>query len=144
MRKKCCYGQKNLGSICCSLSPSPTHLSHTTNINPFENKVWEVYFYKEVCSFDHWSSSLLLTIFPLIYVYAYASAYICIMSIQHLFWCWFLRRFSPWFEAKKIYVRIFTACIQNWSGKPKTIHPLFWIILDLLISLGIPARKCGS
>ena len=24
------------GSICGSLSPSPTHLSHTTNINPFE------------------------------------------------------------------------------------------------------------
>ena len=31
--------------------PSPTHLSHITNINPFENKVWEVYFSKEVCSF---------------------------------------------------------------------------------------------
>ena len=31
MRKKCCYGQ-NLGSICSSLSPSPTHLSHTRNI----------------------------------------------------------------------------------------------------------------
>ena len=38
-----------------SLSPSPAHLSHTTNINPFENKVWERYFYKEVCSFVHWS-----------------------------------------------------------------------------------------
>ena len=55
LRKKCCYGQKNFGSICSSLSPSPTHLSHINNINPFENKVWEVYFYKEVCSFIHWS-----------------------------------------------------------------------------------------
>ena len=36
MRKKCCYGQRNLGSICVSLSPSPAHLSHITNINPFE------------------------------------------------------------------------------------------------------------
>ena len=35
MRKKCCYGQKNFGSICSSLSPSPTHLSHITNTNPF-------------------------------------------------------------------------------------------------------------
>ena len=26
---------EELGSICSSLSPSPTHLSHTTNINPF-------------------------------------------------------------------------------------------------------------
>ena len=51
-----------------SLSPSPAHLSHTTNINPFENKVWEIYFYKEVCSFVHWSSSLLLTMFPLIFI----------------------------------------------------------------------------
>ena len=55
MRKKCCYGQKNLGSLYSSLSPSPAHLSHTTNINPFENKAWEIYFYKEVCSFVYWS-----------------------------------------------------------------------------------------
>ena len=35
--------------------PSPTHLSHTTLSqpfrNPFENKMWEVYFSKELCSF---------------------------------------------------------------------------------------------
>ena len=35
MRKKCCYSQRNLWSICGSLSPSPTQLSHITNINPF-------------------------------------------------------------------------------------------------------------
>ena len=35
MRKKCCYGQRNLGSICSSLFSSPTLLSHITNINPF-------------------------------------------------------------------------------------------------------------
>ena len=46
-----------------SLSPSPAHLSHTTNINPFENKVGEIYFYKEV-----FVRSLLLTMFPLIFV----------------------------------------------------------------------------
>ena len=66
--KKCCYGQKNLRSICSSLSLSPTHLSHTRNINPFENKVWGVYFYKEVCSFVHWSSSLLFDYVPHVYV----------------------------------------------------------------------------
>ena len=47
MRKKCCYGRKNFGSICSNLSPSPTHFSHTRNINPFKNEVWEVYFYKK-------------------------------------------------------------------------------------------------
>ena len=81
IRKKCYYGQKNFGSICSSLSPSPTHLSHTTNINPFENKVWEIYFYKEVCLFVQWSSSLLLTMFPHIFVLC-----ILIMDIQHLIW----------------------------------------------------------
>ena len=79
MRKKCCYGQKNFGSIYNSLSPSPTYLSHTTNINPFENKVWEVYFYKEVCPFVYWSSSLLLTMFPLIFVYVLC---ICIVVLR--------------------------------------------------------------
>ena len=72
MKKKCCYGQKNLSQYC-SLSPSPTHLSHTRNINPFENKVWEIYFYKEVYSFVHWSSSLLLTMFLHIFVLQYTT-----------------------------------------------------------------------
>ena len=75
MRKKCCYGQKNLGSICGSLSPSPTHFSHTTNINPFENKVWEIYFYKEVCSSIHWSSSLCLIMFRIYLFYVYVCGY---------------------------------------------------------------------
>ena len=35
MRKTCCYGQRNLGSKCGSLSSSQTHLSHVTDINPF-------------------------------------------------------------------------------------------------------------
>ena len=49
MRKKCYYGQKNFGSICSSLSPSPTHLLHTTNINPFENKKCERYHFIKNC-----------------------------------------------------------------------------------------------
>ena len=61
MRKKCFYGQKNFGSICSSLFPSSFHLSHTTNINPFANKVWEVYFIKELCSFIEVVIMFLLT-----------------------------------------------------------------------------------
>ena len=55
-----------------SVSNSPlTHNQHQPFRNPFENKVWEVYFYKEVSSFVHWSRH-------------YASAYICMyMSIQY-------------------------------------------------------------
>ena len=45
----------NLGSICgsfYSVSKSPlTHNQHQPFRNPFENKEWEVYFSKEVCSF---------------------------------------------------------------------------------------------
>ena len=69
---------EELGPICSSLSPSPTHLSHTNKINTFENKVWEIYFYKEICSFVHWSSSLCLIIFR-IYMYMYMYS-----AIQHM------------------------------------------------------------
>ena len=56
------------------LSPSPAHLSHTRNINPFENKVWEIYFYKEVCLFVHWSSSYCWLYFRLyLYLYMFAA-----------------------------------------------------------------------
>ena len=47
-----------------SLFPSPAHLTHTANINPFENKVWEIYFYKEVCAFVHWRSYIMFDYFP--------------------------------------------------------------------------------
>ena len=61
MRKKYCW-------VNIAVYPHLQLISHTTSINPFENKVWEIYFYKEVCSFVHWSLSLLLTMFPLIFV----------------------------------------------------------------------------
>ena len=54
------------------VSNSPlTHNQHQPFRYPFENKVWEVYFYKEVCSFVHWSSYIMLTMFPRIVVYVY-------------------------------------------------------------------------
>ena len=59
-----------------SLSPSSADLSHTTNINPFENKRWEIYFYKEVCSFVHWSSYIM---------FDYVSTYICICICLRLY-----------------------------------------------------------
>ena len=45
--------------------------SHTQPTSTLSNKVWEVYFYKKGCLFVHWSRTLLLTIFPLIFVYVY-------------------------------------------------------------------------
>ena len=54
MRKKCCYSQRNLGSICCSLFSLQLTFHTQPFHNPFatlSNKVWEVYFSKEVCSF---------------------------------------------------------------------------------------------
>ena len=39
-----------------SIRSPPPSLTHHRNINPFENKVWEIYFYKEVCSYVHCGS----------------------------------------------------------------------------------------
>ena len=62
-RKKCCYSQRNLGSICCSLFRLQLTFHAQPFRNPFENKVWEVHFSKEVCSF--------------VIIFDYVSAYIC-------------------------------------------------------------------
>ena len=44
------------------------HLLHTTEtLTPLRLK-WEIYFYKEVCSFVHWSSQLCLIMLPLLFV----------------------------------------------------------------------------
>ena len=71
MRKKCCYSQRNLGSICCSLFRLQL-TSHTQPFSqpfrkPFEKKVWEVYFSKEVCSF--------------VIIIDHVSAYICVRIV---------------------------------------------------------------
>ena len=47
MRKKCCYGQKNLGKYS-SLSLSPAHLSHITNITLSRIKC-ERFIFKKKC-----------------------------------------------------------------------------------------------
>ena len=54
-------------AVCLCLHPS---LTYHRNINPFENKVWEIHIFIKKCvrSFIHWSSSLSLLIF--IFVYA--------------------------------------------------------------------------
>ena len=57
-------------AVCACLHSS---LTHHRNI---ENKVWERDFWKEVCSFVHWSSSLSLIMFPLIYIFIYVYVYI--------------------------------------------------------------------
>ena len=56
--------------ICSSLSPSTTHLSRTRNITLSRIKCERYIFYKEVCLFVHWSSSLCLIMFR-IYLYMY-------------------------------------------------------------------------
>ena len=75
MRKEGCYGQRRTWGQYSSLSPSPAHLSHTRNITLSRIKVWEIYFYKEVCSFIHWSSYIIGWLFPHIFVYLYLQLY---------------------------------------------------------------------
>ena len=87
---------EELGSISSSLSPSPTHLSHTTNIHPFENKVWEIYFYEEVCSFVHWSRRCVWLCY----------AYICICI---MYTCSILYNTKKVFEKYEDVIRIATS-----------------------------------
>ena len=70
MRKKCCYGRRRTWGQYSSLSPSPTHLTHTTNLTLSRIKCERLYFYKEACSFVHWRTSLLSIMFR-IYLYMY-------------------------------------------------------------------------
>ena len=68
-------------------SPSvSTHLSHTRNINLSWIKYERLYFYKEVYSFVHWSTSLCLIMFR-IYLYMYTRVYI-LCSCMWLFNIW--------------------------------------------------------
>ena len=59
--------------------------SHTQPTSTLSNKVWEVYFYKELWSFVHWISSLCLIMFSMYYVYVcgYTTylVYICLRFI---------------------------------------------------------------
>ena len=67
MRKKCCYSQRNFGVNMLQSVPSPTHLSHITNINPFATLSQikcERYIFLKKCV----RSSLLLIMFPHVYV----------------------------------------------------------------------------
>ena len=61
------YGKKSSLWVYVSLP-----ISHTTNINPFENKVREICFCKEVCSFVQ-VCKLCLIMFPLVYVCGYTT-----------------------------------------------------------------------
>ena len=74
MRKKCCYSQRNLGSICCSFfSVSNSPLTH----NPFATLSrikCERYIFRKKCV----RSSLSLIMFP--HIYAYSC--ICITGMQ--------------------------------------------------------------
>ena len=102
MRKKCCYGQKNLGQYS-SLSPSPTHLSHTRNITLSKIKCERLYFYNEVYLFVHWSSYIIGWLFPHIFIYVYMYMYV---AIQHSSFFLFFRNC--------FYFRLFVLFREKW------------------------------
>ena len=104
---------EELGSICSSLSPSPTHLSHMASINPFENKVWEIYFYKEVCLFIHWGRHYCWLYFR-IYLYMY-------MAIQHVY----LKMVGEWIDWNLVET---TKATQRMSS-------IVWTTLGIIMTL---------
>ena len=103
MQKKCCYGQKNFGSICSSLSPSPTLLSPTTNINLFELSVRVIIFIKKcVRSFiephhivDYVSAYILYMYY--VYVCGYITKVVGWGRASHLCFSHLLRNAVPYF-----------------------------------------------
>ena len=92
-----------------SLSPPSIHISHTTNITLSRIKWERLYFYKEVCSFFHWSSSLCLIMFCLyLYVCGYTTVGISLITLGNnylLFEC--CLDFYNWFRV------FFTAELGN-------------------------------
>ena len=78
MRKKCCYGREvNLGQYS-SLSLSPTHLLHTTNITLSRIK-FESFIFLERSVFVRWLKlSLQLIMFP--YIFVYVQLYVAIQQ----------------------------------------------------------------
>ena len=88
MRKKCCYGQRNLGSICGSRSRSPNHLSHISNINLFATlsriKCEKYIFIKKCVRSFIEVLTLLLTMFPCILVYVLCGYTTLDMTLNNL------------------------------------------------------------
>ena len=74
MRKKCCYCQKNLGQYV-AVCPRLQLTCHTQLTSTLSRIKCEIYFYKEVCSFVHWSRHYGWLYFR-IYLYMYG-------AIQH-------------------------------------------------------------
>ena len=77
MRKKCCYNQGRTWVNIAVHLYLHLFLSHNKH-RPFENKVWEIYFYKEVCSFIIEVVIICLIMFR---IYLYTCS--CIVAIQH-------------------------------------------------------------
>ena len=101
--------RRTLGQSVAVFPPSPSYLLHTTNIKPFENKVWEIYFYKEVCSFVHWSYCWL---YFRIYLYMYT--YSCIVAMQQKFNCISLSRLFVVSENIQSLYAIYFLKRHNW------------------------------
>ena len=78
--------RRTWGQYSC-LSPSPSHPSHITNITHSRIKCQRLYFYKEVCSFVYWSSSLLLTMFPRIFIFVYVCGYTTESERERVYVC---------------------------------------------------------
>ena len=81
MRKKCCYGQeKRFGLIYQSVPVSNSSLTHNKH-HLFENKVWEIYFYKKCIRSFIEVVHYRLMIFPHVRVYLYMHTCSCIVAI---------------------------------------------------------------
>ena len=75
MRKKCCYGRRRTWGQYSSLSPSPTHLSHTETSTLSKIKCERYIFIKKCVRSFIVDRILRLIMFPHIFVYVYVQMY---------------------------------------------------------------------
>ena len=133
MWKKCCYGLRNLGQYC-SLSLSPAHLSHTTNITLLRIKCERYIFIKKCIHSFIEVGKLYLIMFPLIFVlWLYNRS-----NIEHcLQWHLFHGMVSFMFQ-KTPWSSLLTAETETFSLQEKQYASTPWIVFLIQAHCGTP------
>ena len=105
MRRKCCYSQcAGWGQYVAFFVQSPTHLSHNNHFVTLSNKVWEVYFSKELCPFVF----IVLTMFLHAFEYVTWLPKKCNSKyIRRIFFLCMSVKISNFFNDQDIFIKIF-------------------------------------
>ena len=108
------WSREELGSILLSVPVSNSSLTYNKH-HPFENKVWEIYLYKEVCSFVR-------SFVEVVMMFDYVSACIFVLRLYNSFFvgCYFQYLFS---RARSILVLLTSNFFSILSVSVYVVHP---------------------